>query len=67
MLIKLIFARYYYNDDTDETIETADKIILEVENSPFITERVSKYLNELKKNRDNYIYNNDGKKRKLKR
>lgn len=55
-LIKLIFARYYYNEGTEESINKADKLINEVEINSLSTYKINNYLSELKNNRDTYIY-----------
>lgn len=56
ILIKLIFARYYYNEGTEQSIIKADLLINEVENSHISSYKIDKYLSELKNNRNNYIY-----------
>lgn len=56
ILIKLIFARYYYNEGTEQSIIKADLLIDEVENSHISSYKIDKYLNLLKNNRNNYIY-----------
>lgn len=67
LLIKLIFARYYYNEGTEESINKADELIKEVEFSEISTHKINKYLEELKDNRENYIYSPISTKIKIKK